>query len=311
MLLAAMLAMALVAVALVSTREAPQVVDDEAAAAEERQATEQAEAEQAAAEQAAAEQAIAAEQAAKEQAAAEERAAAAQQEAAEQAEAERIAAEQVAAEQAAIEQAIAEQAAIEQAAIEQAAAEQQQLAVQRAAEEKRSAPPLVPVVEDALVAQGGEAAAVPPGDPTMFLSVPKLGISGALVAGGEAGLELGAMHLDGTGYPWQPGANTYIAGHRVGFPGTGSDHIFYGLPSMAAGDAVTLTDSLGRAYSYRVSEVFAVTPFDLWVTAPTGSDTVTLQVCTETPDDWWTIGPKLMESGPDSGRLIVRAERIA
>ncbi len=326
MLLAAMLAMALVAVALVSTREAPQVVDDEAAAAEERQATEQAEAEQAAAEQAAAEQAIAAEQAAKEQAAAEERAAAAQQEAAEQAEAERIAAEQVAAEQAAIEQAIAEQAAIEQAAIEQAAieqaaieqaaieqaaAEQQQLAVQRAAEEKRSDPPLVPVVEDALVAQGGEAAAVPPGDPTMFLSVPKLGISGALVAGGEAGLELGAMHLDGTGYPWQPGANTYIAGHRVGFPGTGSDHIFYGLPSMAAGDAVTLTDSLGRAYSYRVSEVFAVTPFDLWVTAPTGSDTVTLQVCTETPDDWWTIGPKLMESGPDSGRLIVRAERIA
>jgi len=38
---------------------------------------------------------------------------------------------------------------------------------------------------------------------------------------------------------------------------------------------------------------------------------VTLQTCTETPDDWWTIGPKLYASGPDSGRLIVRADKVS
>ncbi len=156
-----------------------------------------------------------------------------------------------------------------------------------------------------------EAAPVPPDDPTMYLTVPKLGINGAIVGDGEAALEIGVQHVDGSGYPWLPGANTYIAGHRVGFPGTGSDHIFYSLPSMAAGDEITLRDSNGREYTYRVSEVFTVTPFDLWVTEPVaGRDMVTLQVCTETPDDWWTIGPSLMSSGPDSGRLMVRADKV-
>ncbi len=149
---------------------------------------------------------------------------------------------------------------------------------------------------------------IPPDDPTMYLEIPKLGISGAIVAGGEAGLELGTQLVSGA--PWIPGSNTYIAGHRIGFPGTGSDRIFYNLPSMTAGDTVTLYDSLGQEYTYQVTEVFAVTPYDVWVTAPTGADMVSLQVCTETPDDWWTIGPSLMSSGPESGRLIVRAVRV-
>jgi LPXTG-site transpeptidase (sortase) family protein len=151
----------------------------------------------------------------------------------------------------------------------------------------------------------------PPSDPTMFLSVPKLGINGAVVLDGEVGLEAGAQHLEGTGYPWIPGSNTYIAGHRIGFPGTGSDRIFYSLPSMSAGDEIILSDSLGQEYTYRVSNIFAVTPFDTWVAGPTGDDMVTLQVCTETPDDWTTIGPRLMSSGPESGRLIVQAEKVA
>ena len=153
-----------------------------------------------------------------------------------------------------------------------------------------------------------EPTPVAPDDPTMSLSIPKLGINGAIVAGGEAGLELGTQLVSGA--PWQPGSNTYIAGHRVGFPGTGSDHIFYSLPSMGAGDEIVLTDSLGQEYTYRVSEVFAVTPFDTWVMDPIGDDMISLQVCTETPDDWWTIGPRLMSSGPESGRLIVRAEKV-
>ncbi|QIN78286.1 sortase [Rubrobacter marinus] len=158
---------------------------------------------------------------------------------------------------------------------------------------------------------GDEEVANAPSDPTMYLSVPSLGISGTPVIdeNSEAALTAGTMHLPGTGFPWQPGSNTYIAGHRVGYPGTPSDRIFYDLPSISMGDEVTLTDANGETYTYSVSEIFAVTPFDTWVTAPTGTDTVTLQVCTETPDDWFTIGPSLMSSGPESGRLIVRATR--
>ena len=156
-----------------------------------------------------------------------------------------------------------------------------------------------------------EAAPMVPDDPTMFLSVPKLGIVDAVVLDGEAGLELGVQHLEGAGYPWLPGSNTYLSGHRVGFPGTGSDHIFYNLPAMEEGDEIVLRDTLGQEHRYEVTEIFAVTPFDVWVADPVaGKDMVSLQVCTETPDDWWTIGPRLMSSGPESGRLIVRAEKV-
>lgn len=165
--------------------------------------------------------------------------------------------------------------------------------------------------EEELAVEDEEAAPVPPDDATMYMTVPKLGINDAFVDDSEAALELGAQHMAGTGYPWLPGSNTYIAGHRVGFPGTGSDHIFYSLPSMAEGDEIILRDSNGREYTYRVSEVFAVTPFDLWVTEPTGKDMITLQVCTETLDDWSTIGPSLMSSGPESGRLMVRGELVS
>ena len=147
----------------------------------------------------------------------------------------------------------------------------------------------------------------PPNDPTMFLTIPKLGIYGALIVPSEAGLELGGQVVGG--YPWLPGSNTYIAGHRIGFPGTGSDHIFYNLPLLSSGDEIFLQDTLGRVYRYRVSKVFAVSPDDVWVMDPVaGKDVVSLQTCTETTDDWWTVGPRLMNSGPESGRLIAQAE---
>jgi sortase A len=154
----------------------------------------------------------------------------------------------------------------------------------------------------------------PPDDPTMYLSIPKLGLSDTLVlddVSEAAGLAQGVGHLPGTGFPWLEGANTYIAGHRIGYPGTPSDHIFYNLPSLTEGDEITLRDTNGEEYAYRVTEVFTVTPFDLWVMDPVaGKDTVTLQVCTESLDDWWTIGPNLMSSGPESGRLMVRGELV-
>ena len=160
-----------------------------------------------------------------------------------------------------------------------------------------------------------EEAAPAPSSNAMSLSVPALGISGVPVVdeNSEAALTAGTMHLPGTGFPWQgEGSNTYIAGHRVGYPGTPSDRVFYDLPTIREGDEVTLTDADGRDYTYAVTEIFAVSPSDTYVTSPIAArDIVTLQTCTESVDDWTTIGPRLMSSGPNSGRLIVRADRVS
>jgi sortase A len=124
-------------------------------------------------------------------------------------------------------------------------------------------------------------------------------------------LHQGAIKLPSTGFPWQEGANTYIAAHRIGYPGTESHNQFFDLPAMQEGDAVFLTDANGTEYEYRVTEIFAVSPSDTWVTEPIpGRDMVTLQTCTHTVDDWWSITPQLMEAGPETGRLVVRADRV-
>lgn len=149
-----------------------------------------------------------------------------------------------------------------------------------------------------------EPAPTAPSDPTMYLSVPKLGVFDAVVADGDAGLEIGAMHMPGTGFPWQSGANTYIAGHRLGFPGTGSDHIFYNLPSLGPGDSVSLRDSNGHTYNYQVSEMLQVLPTDLSVLNSVGDDVVSLQTCIENFGDFATLGPDW------NVRLIARAVRV-
>lgn len=159
-----------------------------------------------------------------------------------------------------------------------------------------------------------QAAPAPPEDPTMYLTVPRLGLYDDTVRNDDSewALDQGAIKLPSTGFPWQGGANTYIAGHRIGWPNTESYYQFYNLPLMQDGDKVFLTDANGTVYTYKVSKIFAVSPDESWVSNPiTGRDMVTLQTCTETPDDWWTIGPKLFASGPDSGRLIVRAEKVS
>ena len=153
-----------------------------------------------------------------------------------------------------------------------------------------------------------------PSTSAMSLTVPALGVSGVPVIdeNSEAALTAGAMHLPGTGFPWQgEGSNTYVAGHRIGYPGTPSDRVFYDLPSMREGDEVVLTDADGKDHTYAVTEMFAVSPSDTYVTGPiAGRDVVTLQTCTETVEDWTTIGPGVRSSGPGSGRLIVRADRV-
>ena len=168
--------------------------------------------------------------------------------------------------------------------------------------------------EEAAKEEETQRAAPVPNDPTLYLTVPRLGIYGHTVRNddSEAALSLGAIKLPGTGFPWQKAdTNTYIACHRIGWPGTQSYNQCLNLPSMQKGDEVILSDANGTVYRYRVSEVFAVRPYDTWVMEPlAGRDVVTLQTCTETPNDWWTIGPSLFGGGPESGRLVVRANRV-
>ena len=169
--------------------------------------------------------------------------------------------------------------------------------------------------KEAAQKEKARAAAPPaPEDPTTYLTVPRLGIYGHTVRNddSEQALSLGAIKVPETGFPWQEGAtNTYIAGHRVGWPGTESHYQFYDLPAMRTGDKVFLEDANGTVYTYRVTEIFAVSPWESWVTKPIlGRDVVSLQTCTESPSDWWTLGRDLFSGGPESGRLVVRADRV-
>jgi sortase A len=145
-----------------------------------------------------------------------------------------------------------------------------------------------------------------PTDTTMYLTIPKLGLYDIPVLEGisEAVLSQGVGHVPGTGYPWAPGSNVYIGGHRLGYPGTISDHVFWELPSMAIGDEVIVEDSLGQTYTYRVSEILEVPPNDLSVMEPTGRDIVSLQTCIENYGDYWTAGPNWFV------RYVVRADKV-
>ena len=203
-----------------------------------------------------------------------------------------------AARRAAEERAARAEAAQQEAAREQAAAAQ--AAPERPAPER-------PAPERA-VAEPEPAAPVAPADTTMSLSVPALGLSGIPVVEGttEASLSVGAGHYIGSGYPWVPNSNTYIAGHRLGYPGTASDHVFYNLPNLVEGDEIFLTDSNGTTYTYAVSEILEVPTTDLSVTNPVpGRDIVSLQTCIENYGDYWTEGPNWFV------RYVVRADKVS
>lgn len=106
-----------------------------------------------------------------------------------------------------------------------------------------------------------------------------------------------AVHLRGTGDPWDRQANVYIAGHRLGFPGTNSWLAFWDLNVLGKGDKIYLTDADGKHYVYKVFRVFIVGPTQVSVTRPLkGRNILSLQTCT-LPDY--------------SKRLIVQAEKVS
>ena len=90
-----------------------------------------------------------------------------------------------------------------------------------------------------------------------------------------------AIHLEGTGFPWDDEANVYIAGHRLGYPNTESWLTFWDLNKVSEGDEIFVTDANGTKYTYKVFKTFIVRPSDTQVTATEpGKNILTLQTCT-------------------------------
>jgi sortase A len=115
-------------------------------------------------------------------------------------------------------------------------------------------------------------------------------------SGYDKALHDGTLHVRGTGFPWQRGANVYIAGHRVGYPGTRSNLVFWDLNKVQKGDEIFLTDSDGTRYTYKVFEKRSISPSEVEILQPVkGKNIVSLQTCT-LPDY--------------SHRLIVRGELV-
>ncbi len=164
-------------------------------------------------------------------------------------------------------------------------------APQKAPDESEPAQPARPAAEGAPEA---------PEDETLRLTVPKMeriedDEIPTTVGNDEVALkEHAAIHLEGTGFPWEEEANVYIAGHRLGYPNTESFLAFWDLDALENGDEITVKDANGEEYVYEVTKEFDVAPTDLYVLEPeAGKNILTLQTCT-LPDY--------------SRRLIVQAE---
>ena len=153
-----------------------------------------------------------------------------------------------------------------------------------------------PVIEKKVVSRG-------PDNKMLRMTIPKMAqirndtVPYSVSSDDKAFHDHAAVHLRGTGNPWDEQANVYIAGHRLGFPGTNSWLSFWDLNVLEKGDRIFITDSEGKRYVYEVFKVFVVGPNAVSVTRPLeGRNIVSLQTCT-LPDY--------------SKRLIVQAERVA
>jgi sortase A len=135
----------------------------------------------------------------------------------------------------------------------------------------------------------------------MGLTVEALGLYDVPVYDSDAqwALDKGIAHTPETSLPWSPTPqrNVFLAGHRLGWPGTWSHLVFYHLGKLGAGDTILLRDRQGQRYEYQVTETFITDPTDSWVMGQVrGRDMVTLQTCTPIPSF--------------EKRIIVRADRV-
>jgi sortase A len=173
---------------------------------------------------------------------------------------------------------------------------QKQKSPEKATEGKKEPPKMTKEAKGKQVApKKGEAqgqrkvsnALEPPKDKTLKLTIPEMKqIEDDTIPTGLGTNEAlfhdhAAVHLRDTGFPWQRTANVYIAGHRIGFPGTDSNLAFYDLGDLKKGDKVYLEDAKGREYTYQVYAKLVVEPANLSVLRPIkGKNIVSLQTCT-------------------------------
>lgn len=130
------------------------------------------------------------------------------------------------------------------------------------------------------------------------LSIPELGIKDALVRDDHTDLKKSLIHYPGTAMPGDLG-NTVIFGHSVlpqFFNPDNYTTIFSTLHTLDVGDEI-LIDSDGASYTYRITDMYSVTPDDLTPLAQT-FDKHRLTIITCTPP------------GTYLKRLIVKAELI-
>jgi sortase A len=182
-------------------------------------------------------------------------------------------------------------------------------AVAEQTENKGSSQDKAAAIEDDKEQAAAEEPVAPvPETNDLWMTIPKMGLYENYVTNSSArsALDYGAAKRVDTGFPWQNDANTYIVGHRLGWPGTGSDHIFYNMPLLTFGDKIYLYDANGTTYTYEVTEIFEVVPSETWVVKPVpGRDMISLQTCIENYGDYWTMGPNWFV------RYVVRADRVA
>ena len=151
---------------------------------------------------------------------------------------------------------------------------------------------------------GDAGAATTPKSERLRLTIPKLKrvkdipvYTGA--AGDKGKLAGGTLHSEDTGFPWQKGANVYIAGHRLGYPRTKSFLVFWHLDKLKRGNKVVLEDAEGRRYEYEVFDKMVVDPNNVSVKKLIeGKSIVTLQTCTlPNYKDRLIVQAKLVSSG--------------
>ena len=86
--------------------------------------------------------------------------------------------------------------------------------------------------------------------PVARLSVPRLGVDQIVLAGASGRtLAFGPAHMDGTAAPGRNGI-AVISGHR--------DTHFRFLEELRVGDTLTVTDHVGRAHRFRITETHIV-----------------------------------------------------
>ena len=127
--------------------------------------------------------------------------------------------------------------------------------------------------------------------PLAILKIPKIHLEVPVVEGtDDPALDYGVGHVEGTALPGEAG-NVALAGHRDGF--------FRGLKDIAVGDSIEL-ETVRGSEAFVVSNIWLVTPNDVWVLDPTPSESITLVTCYP----FYFVG-----SAPQ--RYIVRASRTA